>query len=455
MATYAFSGAVAATAAIGQRHKVRFVGTWANGDTWTIRVTSTVTGDFTIGKGNIAGQSFLCALKLRNRMYLGFGSSFALSANGDVTLWEEQDPGAAVFAFLSQFGPQDGVKAFASIQGRLAVFGGLSTHIWAIDADPANIALQQVLDNTGTIGSDSVQSIGDLDVLYLDSTGIRSLRAKESTLNAFVNDIGTAIDLTIRAALVGYDPTQSCSIVEPATKQYWLYLNGNIYVLSNYPESKVTAWAIYKPTTEVAITPTVGVYTTVVGGVYYWTKAGGGTSLTCGSTVLTASGGFIATATTATEVGTPGTLKRVDTTFTPEKFVVYNRQVYVRSIDGKIYQYGGTDGNTYDACQVTVTLPWLDFKDPGKGKQLLGLDFAVKGEWTGYLGANPTGTPLQVITRGSQSAPDATADSTFDIGHVPAGGYGSHIECKMVSGINPTSAKIGKVVINYNLGTRR
>ena len=216
---YDFAGAVAATLAIGQREKIRFVGTWANGDTWTIRFTSTTSGDFTVGKGNIAGLTFASGFKLRNRMYLGVSTGFALSSNGDVTAWEEQDPGAAVISFLSQFGPQDTVRAFASIQGRLAVFGGLSTQLWTIDADPANFALQQVLDNTGTIAAQSVKSIGDLDVMYLDSTGIRSLRAKESTLNASVNDIGTAIDLTIRAALVSYDASLACAVVEPTTKQ--------------------------------------------------------------------------------------------------------------------------------------------------------------------------------------------------------------------------------------------
>ena len=452
---YDFAGAVAATLAIGQREKIRFVGTWANGDTWTIRFTSTTSGDFTVGKGNIAGLTFASGFKLRNRMYLGVSTGFALSSNGDVTAWEEQDPGAAVISFLSQFGPQDTVRAFASIQGRLAVFGGLSTQLWTIDADPANFALQQVLDNTGTIAAQSVKSIGDLDVMYLDSTGIRSLRAKESTLNASVNDIGTAIDLTIRAALVSYDASLACAVVEPTTKQYWLYLNGNIYVLSNYPESKIVAWSVYKPTTEVAVTPAGAVYTTVVGGIYYWTKNAGGTSLTCGSTVLTTTGGFIATATSATEVGTAGVVKRVDTAFTPEKFVVYNKQIYVRATDGKIYQYGGTDNNTYDACQVTAVVPFLDLKEPNVGKQVNGLDVAMKGEWALYCNVDPRGSFVQVMSRGSATSPDVTADSTFDVGHFPFSGYGTHVAVKLVSGINPTNAKLGKIVIEFTKGTTK
>jgi len=188
-------------------------------------------------------------------MYIGQESAFCLSAIDDVTLWEEQNAGAARIPYISQFGAQDSVVALATLQGRLTVFGTQSVQIWGVDADPNNLTLVQALDNTGARSMLSVKSIGDLDVLYLDSSGVRSLRAKEVTLNAFVNDIGTAIDLTIRQALIGYDATQACAVVEPTTKQYWLYLNGTIYVLANYPESKIVAWSTYTATVETTIQP--------------------------------------------------------------------------------------------------------------------------------------------------------------------------------------------------------
>lgn len=256
--SFPFSGGVLTIPAYGQREKIRFVGTWADGETWKIPFTSTLTGNFTVGAGNVANKTIACGLKLRNRMYLGIGTDFALSSNGDPTLWEEQDAGAAVIQYLSQFGPQDTIQGFASMQGRLAVISKLSAQIWSIDADPALFALQQTLDNTGTPAPLSIRSIGDLDVYYLDYVGIRSLRAKESTLNAYINGIGIAIDLLIRQALLNYDASQACAVVEPTTKQYWLYLNGDIYVLSNYPESKIVAWSTYKATIPTLIEPDSG-----------------------------------------------------------------------------------------------------------------------------------------------------------------------------------------------------
>jgi hypothetical protein len=448
--TPSFAGGVAAVEAYGQKTKVKFVGTWAAGESWTLPIVSTLSSNFTLGKGNIAGQSYACALKLRNRIYLGFSSSFALSANSDPTLWEEQDAGAAVVSFLSQFGAQDTVKAFASLQGRLVVLGKISSQIWSIDADPALLQLQQTLDNTGTEAPLTVKSIGDLDALYLAPSGIRSLRAKESTLNAYVVDIGTPIDLLIRSALVGYSASAACAVVEPSTMQYWVFVNGSIYVLSNYPQSKIVAWSVYKPTVEVAVTPVAAVYTTVVGGVYYWTKHASGTSLTCGTDVLTASGGFVATATSATEVGTAGTVVRVDSAVTPVKFVVYNNQVYFRASNGKIYRYGGSDNNTFDHCRATVELPWLDFAEPGKKKQAIGVEAAIKGRWTISGSLNPrTSAYTTVVDRGSSTTPSMVADSTFELGNFTLSGEGTHVKLKAVSGIAATEAKLGKLVFTY------
>ena len=464
MPIFAFAGGVAPVAAYGQKTKIRFVDTWTPGDLWTLRFTATLTGDFTVGAGNISGLGPTVALKLRDRFYLGIGEAFCLSAINDVTGWEEQNAGAAKISYTSQYGPQDEVVALASIQGRLAVFGAKSIQIWQIDADPNNLALQQTLDSSGTIAKLSVKSIGDFDVIYLDNSGVRSLRGKETSLNAYVNDIGTAIDLLIRAALVGYDATQACAIVEPTTRQYWLFLNGNIYVLSHYPQSKITAWSIYKPTVEVANTTAGANYSgggtatytgLTIGGVYYWTKGANDTSLTNGATILTASGGFVATATTAAAVGTPsaaitGVLKRVDTAFTPKKFVVHNKQVYVLASDNKVYRYGGSDNNTFDHCRATVETPWLDLGDPTIRKQAFGLHGAFNGAWTLQAEMNPRQIAMiNVVDRGSATSPDMEEDSTFDLGHYQFSANGTHVKLKAVSGIAATTAKLGKIAFQF------
>lgn len=472
-----FVGAVAGTIGYGQKSKFRFANTWADGDTWSIQVTSTLSGDFTLGLGNIGNQVFTGAKTLRNRLYLSFGSFYAGSAVGDPTGWEEQDVGAFKTNYLSQYGAQDQVIAFASIQGRLAVFGERTVQIWTIDADPSQFALQQTLDNTGTIAQKSVQSIGDADVYYLHSSGIRSLRAKELSLNSSVNDIGTAIDTFVREALLGYDASQAVGIFEPTTGQYWLFLNGTIYVLSRFEESKVMAWSTFKPSfqeTSPTIAPDGPNYSgggtqtyqnlpngLTIGAQYYWQKGANATRLTDtnGTTILTSTGLFIATETACYEVGAAGeaissVLTHVATYFTPQQMVVDDLRIYIRASNNKIYLYGGTDNNSYDACPVIVETPWLALNDNTLMKTVQGLAAAFKGRWLFQMHVNPKATSLiDVTTRGSASSPSIVEDSTYDVGHYGFEGVGTHCKIKATQ-VAATSAKLCKLSILFTPANR-
>ena len=147
MPTYAFSGGVAEVKDYGQRNKLRFGGTWAVGDSWTAELTSTLSGNFTLGKGNIAGKTITSVFKFRNRAILGFNGGFALSAIDDPTGWEEQNVGSAVIPFSTQYGNTDSAYGFSLIGNRFAVFGEKTTQIWTIDADPSKWVLSQVLDS--------------------------------------------------------------------------------------------------------------------------------------------------------------------------------------------------------------------------------------------------------------------------------------------------------------------
>lgn len=473
-----FTGGTLQVQEAGQKSKIRFAYTWVDGDTWTIPFTSTLTGDFTIGKGNIAGQNFSSIGKLKDRLYLGFGSTFALSGVGDPEGWEEQNPGAATINYLSQFGAQDTVVAFGSMQGRLAVLGNQSIQMWDVDANPQNFVLQQTMDNTGTSDPLSVQSIGDLDLLYLDKSGVRSLRAKESTLNAYVSDMGTAIDALIRTALRSYTVGSACAIVEPTTRQYWLYLNGYIYVLSYYPQSKITAWSTYEPcVVSSAWTPDAANYDAVTGYVsyrvgenptesqavgdsFYWVKGGAAASIRndLASTYREDTGGFVINnefALVIREYGTPGspvggTLVKVNKTFVPQKFVVSSSRVYVKGDKNKIYLYGGTSNTTFDRCRKTAELPWSTLGH-SEHKQLKGVDAAFTGRWEFYLKSNPRASSfVKYVFRGSDSSPSMTEDSTYDLGHFGVSGHGTHVKIKAES-FDDTEVKLAKLAIQYDV----
>lgn len=485
---------VSYTNAFGQRGNIAVSETWSTGDTWTISVASSTQGNITIGNGNISGQPFNFAMKLGNREFLGCGTFFAFSSvqvtqnkagttpvantlstlTVDPTGWEEQNIGAGAISFINQYGAQDTVQSFSHLQGRLAVFGKQSIQMWTVDADPNNFALIQTLDNTGTIAPFSVQAVGDYDAYYLDSPGVRSLRAREVTLNAFTDDVGIAIDQTIQAALVGYDTSGVCSIVEPTKRQYWLYLNGTIYVLSNYPTSKVIAWSTFIPSYDPSTTliPSGGTnydsngrgltFTFTDGRYYVWTTGANEVNLTQNGTVIASGSQFKYTAgDTMVLQGVPnaaysGTLvEHYQSTFTPVKFVVYNKQVYVRDNSGKVYVYGGSDNNTYDRCQATLELPYLTIGEGSTEIRGMGVDAAIKGNWDIYANMQPKGPAsfTNVIpNKGSTTTPDVLADSTYDTGHYGYSGYGTHFKLKAISGPYPTAAKISGLTFLYDTG---
>jgi hypothetical protein len=131
---------------------------------------------------------------------------------------------------------------------QMAVFARLTTQMWALDPDPDNDTLKQIL-RIGTNAPHSVVQFGTGDVLFLSDSGVRSLKAQNINLAASVSDVGSAIDLMLipimrnnPAVLAGAQ-----AVVQPIQGRYWLYLGGVIYVLSYFPAGDITAWSTFQP----------------------------------------------------------------------------------------------------------------------------------------------------------------------------------------------------------------
>lgn len=401
--TYAFAGGVDGADPFGQRSTLTFSGTWAMGDTWKLEGVTSLVENFTLGRGNLAEvNSATSLLTFIKRMFVGLDSEFAGSDNAgpendfEPIRFEEQWPGAILVLYLSHFGSQDTVYSLGIIQGRLAVFGRRSIQIWNVDADPNNFALVQVLDNVGTRAPLATQQLGDFDVIFLDDTGFRSLRSREVTLNAYIDDIGSQIDQLVRADLDTVGVTGVCGITEPETKHYWCYINGKIYVLSRHPSSKVSAWGKYLPQDNVGVT------------------------------------------------------------FTPSKFITFNGQVIVRGVEKGHYVYGGSNNKTYDAFTVvTVQLPWLYDKKPATLKEATNINAVAAGQWEILLSMDPVSNNFVscVPSRGTPTAPEALTDSTYDLGNFRTPGLkGTHFSIKMVStpGAATVPAVFSSLVFHYN-----
>jgi len=205
---------------------------------------------------------------------------------------------------------------------KLAVFSSEATQIWAIDPDPLANAYLQLLRGNGTNAPRSPLQYGSGDVQYLDQSGIRSLKARDSSNSAAVSDIGSPVDPTIQALrLLKGDAymNKAVSLLEPSVGRFWMIFPDRVMVLSYFPGPKVTAW------NELTL-PELGTATVAH-------------AVTCGG------------------------------------------KIFIRASDDKLYVYGGIDGLAYNNCGVEVRLPYLDGRKPGHKKMFQAIDATVSGTW--------------------------------------------------------------------------
>lgn len=384
------SGGLAEVAGVGQLNIFTIGGTWAVGDTVSIIFTESLTGtQVQVGSGRVTGSLVTFCFTYGGKVYLLAGPLVHFSAIELPRVFNDPEAvGNGSVQMTNYYSAPENLVAIAPFQGQLAFFSRSTVQIWSTPADPAEWKQNQVLQNIGTFAPLSVQPLGDLDVFFLTDSGIRNLRAREASLNAFVADVGSPIDQVIQAALATCTATEkaaACGVVEPESGRYWLYLKGNIYVLSYFPASKIVAWSIYKPTYELA---------------------------------------------------------GVQTTFVPERFVVFNGQVYCRAGDN-LFQYGGSTGQIYDNCVAIAEVPYLDLKKPSTRKMATGFDVAMSGAWTLKAGMDPrTGTLEDVYSASTHS---------FDAGHVPYSSQGTHVKVRAVSS-GSAAAILSELIFKYQAG---
>lgn len=263
----------------------------------------------------------------KRKLYLATKSILNFSANDSAILFDRDANLSAGFINMStQTAGSDELTALQAYQDKLAIFSRRNIQVWYMDSSPALNQPTQVLRNTGTLAPKSVVGFGDLDVFYLSDTGVRSIRARDSSNTASVSDVGTAVDALVREFIVavGNDKaTKAVGIVEPLDGRYMLAIGNKVLVFSYFASKSISAWSWYELSFEV------------------------------------------------------------------EEFYAVGDRVYARS-GFKIYLLGGADGNTYGSdYEVTAQLPFMSAKRPATFKQIKGVDIAATGEWNFSMLTNP------------------------------------------------------------------
>lgn len=391
----AWSGGTGKVVGYGAQGAGFSYGTWLAGDTWALSFVYTDQTVLKLGMGYISGSDFLMGYVSGDRLFLANDDRFNFSKVIDPTRWEIQDATAGYVLFTTQYGAQDSVQSFADYQGRLAVLGRQSIQIWTTDADPAKFVKGQTLTNIGTVAPLSVQGLGELDVVFLADSGVRSLRVRDSSGNAYINDIGSPIDALLQAVLASMTDLQkaaSPSVDNPIDGRYWLFVKDRFYVLSYYPTIGIQAWSTYLPQFQ--------------------------------------QGDSMAT-------------------FVPQALQIQDGRVYIRSSDA-IYAYGGDDGLTYDNTVATVETPWLVGKRHDQ-KQFVGVDAIVEGKWSIYAGTDSfSGTLDLVAAVGSPSAPNVEKDSTLNKDRLAFTSTGVYFKMKAVSDATNIGSTRLAALLMYN-----
>lgn len=186
---------------------------------------------------------------VKNKMYALSDSLLHFSAVSEPDEWNDGSLGAGFINLANNATGSEDLKAIANYFDNIAVFAEQAVQIWFVDADEDLNQQIQVVVNTGTIAPNSVVEFGDNDVFYLSLSGIRSLRARDSSNAAFVGDIGNPIDELLAAEIRSnrLQCERSQAILEPRDGRYFLAIGSNIYVFSYFPSSKVSAWSLYEP----------------------------------------------------------------------------------------------------------------------------------------------------------------------------------------------------------------
>jgi len=325
----AMSGGVNPIGGVSQRTTFSLSSTGSNniGSTATITITDVenVVYPYYIGATPMGGLKLNFCLTYKSKVHILAGSYIISSGLDMPTVWKQGELGFSFIDLSNNTNGSQELVGASPYQGRLAIFTRESCQVWNIDPDPQNNSLSQIIMNTGTIAPNSVIGYGEIDVFYLSDSGIRSLRARDSSSQAMVHDVGVNID-TQAVELLRNIPESvafnAFAVIEPKDNRIMMSIYDKIFVLSQYQTASISAWSTYTPE------------------------------------------GVIS------------------------KMAIMKGRVFSRQGDG-IYLYGGTDGITYDNCVSDVILPYLDGTKPATMKHLLGIDLTSDGNWDFFIGTDP------------------------------------------------------------------
>jgi hypothetical protein len=241
------SGGITAVTAVAQVYTAALAGTYEDEDAFIITINGT---DYRITARASGAATNLFVYK--NRVYATASSTIRYCQINDPADWTDATLSSGA-GFINVAGNSEGserLQALAQYQTYVAVFTRLGIRLYTLETDAQENTFVQAVDGNGTIAPRSVTTVGNTDCFYLAETGIRSLKARDGINIAFVSDVGTLIDSMVReyrAEINSATVERSVGAVDPVDGRFWLAMGERIWVLSQFPASKISAWSYIEP----------------------------------------------------------------------------------------------------------------------------------------------------------------------------------------------------------------
>jgi hypothetical protein len=264
------------------------------------------------------------------KMYGLSGETLRFSAINDPTQWNPPPSttadGSGYLHLSSQDSDSTDLSALEVYYSQMAIFSRRTTQFWSLAADSTQNAFRQLLRHTGCIAASTAMQFGNGDIMYLSSSGVRSLRVQNISLTAGTTDVGTPIDELMRQLMITngeYWFYFARTMIQPRTGRLFIMLPDRVLVLSTFQEPPITAWSYF------------------------------------------------------------------DAPFGFDDCCVADPYLMFRGTDGNLYQYGGPGLNTYDTTEAEVITPALACNSPSTNKIFHGFDVGAQGTWTLSVGCDP------------------------------------------------------------------
>jgi hypothetical protein len=311
------TGGQTAVTAVAQVYEAEFGGTMQALDKFTLTINGTAY--YATPRASATGTF---AYVRDKRVFCPAGPIVRYCKLSDPTDWTDSatSSGAGFISVSTDSEGYERIVSMAPYDTQTAIFGRQMINLYQLGTDAALFGFVRSLDNTGCRSARATRAYGNLEVLYLDDSGIRSLRARQGTDTPYAADIGSAIDDFIQEQMrdIALDKiARSVSVVDPVDGRYLMAMGERIYILSLYPSNKITAWTYYEPGFEIT------------------------------------------------------------------EFARTKNRLYGRAED-TIYLYGGIDGQTWpedDEIECVVETPFVSGDTPATLKERNGVDFDVSNEW--------------------------------------------------------------------------